>query len=339
MFTVNYSYCQSDQKLRVEQFLKEWYSKASTVAVRTSGSTGQPKEITIKKSAMVLSAKRTLNHFEIQEGGTAFLCVSPETIAGKMMIVRAIVGNLVLYVGDTQSTPKLPIEISVDLCAMVPMQLMNILQTNVGQLSQIRINLIGGGPISPVAIEKLSLSGNNAYHTFGMTETISHIAVRSIGKHTESAFTVLTQVDIDVVDGKLVINDQLLESGPIMTNDLVEKIDETHFEWIGRADFVILSGGKKFYAEEIEAKLQRLIVFPFFIAALNDETLGQRVVIYVESNNPLRFTKQAFSNFLPTHQIPKEAIFMDSFVRTESGKIDRGRTQELNLARVTEKIL
>ena len=339
MFTVNYSYCQSDQKLRVEQFLKEWYSKESTVSVRTSGSTGQPKEISLKKSAMILSAQRTLNHFEIQEGATAFLCVSPDTIAGKMMIVRAIVGNLVLYVGDTQSNPNLPEDISFDLCAMVPMQLMTILQSNVAQLNKIRVNLIGGGPISDAAIEKLNLSGNNAYHTFGMTETISHIAVRSIGKHTESAYAVLSDVDIDVVDGKLVINDQLLQSGPIYTNDLVVKIDDSHFKWIGRADFVILSGGKKFYAEEIEVKLQKLIEEPFFIGALNDETLGQCVVVYVESSDPLHFTKLQFKGILPTHQIPKEAIFLKSFVRTESGKIDRHRTQVLNQACVTEKIL
>jgi O-succinylbenzoic acid--CoA ligase len=256
-----------------------------------------------------------------------------------MMIVRAIVGNLELYVGDTQSTPNLPEEISFELCAMVPMQLMNILQSNVDQLNKIRINLIGGGPISDAAIEKLSLSGNNVYHTFGMTETISHIAVRSVGKLTESAYTVLPQVDIDVVDGKLVINDRLLQSGPILTNDLVEIIDTTHFEWKGRADFVILSGGKKFYAEEIEAKLQRLIELPFFIGALNDESLGQRVVVYIESNSPLHFTKLQFNGILPTHQIPKEAIFLSSFVRTESGKIDRRRSQVLNQACVTEKIL
>lgn len=339
MFTVNYSYCQSDQKHRVEQFLQEWYSKESTVTVRTSGSTGQPKEITLKKSAMILSAQRTLDHFEIQEGGTTFLCVSPDTIAGKMMIVRSIVGNHLLYVGDAQSTPNLPEEIPFDLCAMVPMQLMNLLQANVGQLNKIRINLIGGGPISDAAIEKLCLSGINVYHTFGMTETISHIAVRSVGKHTESAYTVLPQVDIDVVDGKLVINDLLLQSGPIHTNDLIVKIDDRHFEWIGRADFVILSGGKKFYAEEIEAKLQNLIEQPFFIGALNDESLGQRVVVYVETNCTLHFTKLQFNGILPTHQIPKEAVFLHSFVRTESGKIDRRRTQVLNQACVTQKIL
>jgi O-succinylbenzoic acid--CoA ligase len=339
MFTVNYSYCQSDQKLRVQKFLEEWHAKESSVSVRTSGSTGQPKEITLKKSAMILSAQRTLNHFEIPEGGTAFLCVSPDTIAGKMMIIRSIVGNLELFVGDTQSTPKLPLGITFDLCAMVPMQLMNILQANVGQLSQIRINLIGGGPISTATIEKLTQSGNIAYHTFGMTETISHVALRSVGKHTESVFTVLPQVDIDVVDGKLVVNDQLLQSGPIHTNDLVKKIDENHFEWIGRADFVILSGGKKFSTEEIEAKLQQLINLPFFIGAVNDEILGQRVVLYVESKNLIPLTKNQLNQLLPQHQIPKEVVFLGSFVRTESGKIDRLRTQVLNQACVTKKIL
>ena len=339
MFTVNYSYCQSDQRHRVEQFLKEWFSEESTVSARTSGSTGQPKEITIKKSAMILSAQRTLNHFKIQEGGTAFLCVSPDTIAGKMMIVRAIVGNLVLFAGDTESTPKLPEHFFFDLCAMVPIQLMNILKTNVGQLNKIRINLVGGGPISDAAVEKLRISGNNAYHTFGMTETISHIAVRSVGKQTETSYTALSDVDIDVVDGKLVINDKLLQSGPILTNDLVEMIDKTHFEWKGRADFVILSGGKKFYTEEIESKLQHLIDLPFFIGAVNDETLGQRVVVYVESNEPISFTKLHFLPFLPLHQIPKEALFINAFVRTDSGKIDRLRTQALTSSCVIEKIL
>ncbi len=339
MLNLDYSYCQSDQKLRVERFLNEWHNEKKYIIAKTSGSTGEPKEITLKKSSMVLSARRTLNHFNCTPGSNALLCLSPETIAGKMMIVRSIVGKLNLFVGDSSAKLNIPSNVTIDLCAMVPMQLMYILENTPSQLDTIRINLIGGGPISSAAIDLLHSTGHLAYHTFGMTETISHIALRSIGKLTEPHFTLLPDIEIEVLDGKLIINDHLLQSGPIYTNDLIVKIDATHFDWIGRADFVILSGGKKFYAEEIEFNIQQIVTLPFFIAGVDDEHLGQRVVLYIESETPVSFKKEQFGAYLPSHQIPKEVIHIDSFVRTQSGKIDRICTIELSIQRVAEKIL
>lgn len=339
MLTVDYSYCPSEQKMRVERFLNEWYNEKDSITAKTSGSTGEPKEITLKKSSMVHSARRTLNHFNCTPGSNAFLCLSPETIAGKMMIVRSIVGHLKLYVGDNISKPTIPTDLAIELCAMVPLQLMNILQGTPHLLGNIRINLIGGGPVSTRAIDVLKSSNQSAFHTFGMTETISHIALRSIGKLTEPYFTLLPDVSIEVKDGKLIINDHLLNSGPIYTNDLIEKIDATHFDWIGRADFVILSGGKKFYAEEIEFNIQEIVTHPFFIAGVDDAHLGQRVVLYIESETSVSFKKEQFSTSLPSHQIPKEVIHINSFVRTQSGKIDRICTIELSINCVAEKIL
>ncbi len=325
--------------MRVERFLKEWYNEKDTITAKTSGSTGEPKEIILKKSAMILSAQRTLNHFKSTSGSIAFLCLSPETIAGKMMIVRSIVGNLNLHVGDNISKPAIPSDLLIELCAMVPLQLMNILQGTPHLLNNIRINLIGGGPVSTAAIDLLKSNNHSAFHTFGMTETISHIALRSIGKFTEPFFTVLPDVSIELMDGKLIIDDHLLKSGPIHTNDLIVKIDDTHFDWIGRADFVILSGGKKFYAEEIEFNIQQIVNLPFFIAGVDDEHLGQRVVLYIESEAHVSFKKEQFSTSLPSHQIPKEVIHINSFVRTQSGKIDRICTLALTINCVAEKIL
>jgi O-succinylbenzoic acid--CoA ligase len=339
MLNVDYSYCQSEQKLSIERFLIEWYNENDYITTKTSGSTGTPKEIILKKSSMVLSAQRTLDHFKITPGSTAFLCLSPDTIAGKMMIVRSIVGKLNLFIGDNTAKPNIPAHLTIDLCAMVPLQLMYILENTPSQLDTIRINLIGGGPISSNTIDILQSTGHIAYHTFGMTETISHIALRSIGKITEPYFTVLPDIDIDEINGKLVINDLLLESGPIETNDLIVKIDDSHFEWIGRADFVILSGGKKFYAEEIEMKIQGLISIPFFISAVDDVHLGQRVVLCLESEIPISFKKEQFSALIPSHQIPKEVIYIHTFVRTLSGKIDRMRTKEIIQDSVAHKIL
>ena len=339
MLNVDYSYCQSEQKIRVERFLNEWYNEKEYITAKTSGSTGKPKEITLKKSSMVHSARRTLNHFNCTTGSNALLCLSPETIAGKMMIVRSIVGNLKLYVGENISKPNIPNDLAIELCAMVPLQLMNILQGTPHLLDNIRINLIGGGPVSTAAIEVMKSNNHSAFHTFGMTETISHIALRSIGKLTEPHFTLLPDIEIEVLDGKLIINDHLLQSGPIYTNDLIVKIDATHFYWIGRADFVILSGGKKFYAEEIEFNIQQIVTLPFFIAGVDDEHLGQRVVLYIESETPVSFKKEQFGAYLPSHQIPKEVIHINSFVRTQSGKIDRICTIELSIHCVAEKIL
>ncbi len=206
---------------------------------------------------------------------------------------------------------------------MVPMQIEAMLKNDPKSLQRIGTVIIGGAPISPALFKKIAEIHDNAYQTFGMTETISHIAVRKI--HVDVLpFEVLPGVDIHSVEGKLQINAPHLGVENLQTTDLVELTDQRHFFWKGRSDFVINSGGLKIHPEEVENLLYQLIGPAFFVTGLDDEMLGQKVLLVIEGKVDLN--KTTLTNALPPYHCPKEIYFLKKFHYTSSAKIDRAKT-------------
>jgi len=316
----------------VINFLAEWYSPSSTIIVKTSGSTGSSKEISISKKHMRISALKTISTFSVKEGGTAFLCLSTKTIAGKMMIIRAIENQMTLYVGDIHSNKLSNFPIAAfDLLAIVPLQLETCLNYQPDLIKYSSTVLVGGGPVSSEQINQLTQIGATIYHTYGMTETLSHIAFRSIGMHTQEYYTVLSGVVIYSKNGCLVINYPELNIFDLQTSDLVAIEENKQFRLTGRADFVINSGGVKFNPEELESRISGVIENPYFIAGLPDSKLGERIVLVIES---LRTKDEGtilerIKPLLPIYGCPKEIRFLPKFARTESMKIKRKETLEL----------
>ncbi|MEM8763403.1 MAG: AMP-binding protein [Bacteroidota bacterium] len=316
-------------EMPIGDFILDWLSNSETVPVQTSGSTGTPKTITLSKLAMIHSAKATAEQFQLSAKNTALLCLPMTSIAGKMMLVRAMVLGLHLDYVVPDSNPLAATQASYDFVAMVPLQAKHALQ----ELGRINTLILGGAPVSYFLEKDLSNLAVKAFETYGMTETITHIAFRLVNGQAEKVFQTLPQVTVSSDDrGCLVINAPRISSEPIVTNDLVELVSENHFKWLGRIDSVINSGGIKIIPEKVESTLANHLTQRFFITGVPDPTLGQKVVLVVEgealSDKQSENLKSSFQK-LEKFERPKEIISISKFSETPTGKIQRSKTLDL----------
>lgn len=308
-----------------QAFLKEWESDSDYILAHTSGSTGKPKEIRLLKEDMRQSARATNRFFGI---GPDSLLVSPLSagyIAGKMMIVRALEAGCRL-IEETPSNHPLKSEYgTVALLPIVPSQIPGLLESE--YVRNVQNVIVGGAPMSPVQ-EQLLMSAltMNAYATYGMTETCSHVALRKIGcQYYQALPGVRFEVDNRSCLKIIALDFSFKE---LQTNDVVKLEDVTHFQWKGRVDNVIISGGIKIFPEEIERELSGRIPLSFYFIGEPDDKWGQKLIMKVEySSADLKTIESKIRNILesnlPRYHQPKEIIFLKEFPRTSSGKILR----------------
>ena len=311
----------------VVSFLREWYDDAPFVIGHTSGSTGAPKPIELLKSDMRASARLTNSYLGIDRDATMLLCLSPAYIAGKMMIVRALEAQAHLYVVEPSSTPLDSVTCPITLAAMVPMQVAATLQQLGGakRLSQIERLLVGGAPIGTDLEQQLLQLATYVYATYGMTETVSHVALRQMG---DTCYTAIGDVAFTTDDRScLVIDAPQLRGRRFVTNDVVQLVDSKHFVWQGRYDNVIMSGGLKFCAEEIERKISSVISARYYITSSPDSRLGERIVLVIEADayddTRLAELRENLAQHLTRYEMPREIRFMPCFETTYSGKVKR----------------
>ncbi len=311
----------------VVDFLQEWYNEAHYVMGHTSGSTGKPKAIKLLKSDMKASACLTNDYLQIDKNATLLLCLSPSYIAGKMMIVRALEAHAALRVVEPSSAPLHVVDEAITLAAMVPMQVAGCIGLPDGEarLSRIEKLLIGGAPVEAELEQRLMRLPTQCYVTYGMTETVSHVAVRRVG---EPAYEALGSVTFTTDErGCLVINAPQLSGKTFVTNDIVLLSDARHFVWQGRYDNVIMSGGLKFCAEVLEQKIEPLIARRYYITSAPDERLGERIVLVIEGDpydeTALEELQQAMSRVLSRYELPREIRFIPQVAMTASQKIIR----------------
>ncbi len=315
------------------QFIKECVVPVKTIQVKTSGSTGEPKLIEIEKSQMLESAKMTCRYFHISRRTNMLLCLSAEYIAGKMMVVRAFFSGANLVVVDPTNNPLIDIKQKIDFVAMVPLQVESALSNPKTRkiFNSIENVIIGGASVSIKLQKKLAKCTNNVYSTFAMTETLSHFALKKLsGKNKSNLFEVLPGIKITTDDrGCMIVNAPLLNTSPIITNDIIECIDETHFKWLGRYDNVINSGGVKIIPEKLEEKIVRIIKENrFFISSLPDKRLGQKVVIVIEGVTRMeaKELEKHIEKLVDKYEKPRKYLLIEKFVETPTGKVKRGET-------------
>lgn len=330
---VDYCYNQDENfLLEVGKFMEEWLSPDPFIELKTSGSTGIPKMMKAEKARMLFSASLTAKYFNFQPNQNALLCLPVHYIAGKMMIVRALLSSLNLLCVPPSGNPvaSLPYNFQIHFAAMIPMQLQQSLHNP--KLKQVKKILLGGGPVSLKLLDQLREVDADIFLGYGMTETLSHIALQQINvKNSVPAFTPLPGIGLKTDDrGCLVISSKELLPEPIVTNDLVEFIDQGKFIWKGRFDNVINSGGIKLMPEPIEIKLQSFLNHSFFIAGIPDERLGEKLVLVIEGKpfdkRELNELKAKLKRSLDKFEVPKEVFFIDHFLQTSSGKINRRLT-------------
>jgi len=313
-------------------FLQDWFSLSKSISVTTSGSTGSPKKISLQKRHMIASAKATIAFFNLKRDDSAWLCLPVKYIAGKMMIVRAIVGKMNLLYSEPSSVPGLPLGQKVSFVAMVPNQVFGLLNSQGGiqQMSYIKNLLIGGSGISDELERNLLLIPDiNAWHTYGMTETITHIALRRISQDNKPGrFHPLPGIQIRTnPDDQLTINAPALGVTDLVTNDIARIHGDGSFVLIGRADNVVISGGVKLFPEVIEGKISNCISNCYFVGGVPDHKLGEKLILFIESNpddkNSIDLLKKEIKQELQKFEMPKEIIHLMKFIRTKTGKIVR----------------
>jgi len=313
----------------IGQFLLDWIDNSSTISVITSGSTGIPKTIVLKKEHMINSALATGSYFKLSAKNSALLCLPATYIAGKMMLVRALVLGLDLYLFPPSSNPLDGVGRSFHFGAMVPLQVSNSLL----RLHQIKNLIIGGAPISSMLRKDLKHIANASYETYGMTETITHIAVKPLNNGVDEniPFSILPDIDIAKDERScLVINAPKISDEVLKTNDVVDLVSSNKFKWLGRYDNVINSGGVKLHPENIENVLSQYLSIPFFVIGVDDEALGQKVVLIIEGHSNIADIQKAVNAIeeFENYEKPRMVLKTAQFNRTKNGKIQRHKTLE-----------
>lgn len=306
-------------------FLLDWLDEKEHIKVHTSGSTGTPKVINLSKQAMVNSCIATGKFLKLKPGNTALHCLPNNYIAGKMMLVRAMILGLDMDLVEPTSQPIFDYDKVYNFTAMLPMQL----ESTLSYLHNVKIIIVGGSSISKHLITMTKSLKAKVYATYGMTETATHIALKPLNnKSEEHYFRVLPHVKISQDDrGCLVINAPKVSKEEVITNDLVSLKSPTEFEWLGRIDNVINSGGVKLFPEQIEEKLKGKIPNQFFITSQPDDTLGSRLILIVESKSDV-LDASVFEG-LEKFEMPKKIFALPKFKMTSTGKIKRAENLKL----------
>lgn len=314
---IGYSYIKEGDvyEKAIGEFLLDWFDKKEFIEMTTSGTTGLPKLVRLEKQAMIQSALATGDFFGLEPGNKALLCLPVQFIAGKMMLVRSLILGLDIDVVSPSTTPLALNRNKYDFVAMVPLQVQN----SVEELKNVKKLIIGGAKIDSALEEQLLPLKTEIYETYGMTETITHIAAKRVG---EKAFSILPNMKIAKDDRDcLIIHLPSVSNEPIVTNDLVELVNENQFVFLGRIDNVVNSGGVKLIPEQIESKLIGKISNRFFVAGVPDTVLGEKLILVIEGEKQ-EFASDFF-DVLGKYEKPKEIVFVPKFKENENGKLLR----------------
>ena len=317
----------------LEAFLQEWHNDEPTVWVHTSGSTGTPKPMQVEKERMRASARLTCSFLGLKEGDSALLCMPLQYIAGKMVVVRSLVAGLKLIPIAPCGHPLKEMKEIPTFAAMIPMQVYNTLQVPKERenLMNIKHLIIGGGAIDDALAKELKDFPNQVWSTYGMTETLSHIALRRLnGIDASDWYTPFDSVNIRLSEEQtLIIHAPNVCADELITNDIAEINAEGKFRIMGRKDNIINSGGVKIQIEQVEATLREHLDFPFQITAKKDAKFGEIVVLIYNKVSDREVIKRICEEKLPSYWIPKAYIAVDELPMTGTGKPDRATARRL----------
>lgn len=316
----------------VAEFINDWNSPSDKLLVHTSGSTGTPKPMLVEKARMAASARITCDFLGLKKGDTALLCMPLDYIAGKMMVVRAMTCDLKLITVEPTGHPLSTLNEAPCFAAMVPLQVWNSLQVphERNLLRQIKHLIIGGGAIDESMEKELRLHPNAVWSTYGMTETLSHIALRRLnGPQATSWYTPLSGVQVSLdTDECLIIEAPAVCSSSLKTNDIAVINAQGQFRILGRKDNTICSGGIKIQAEKVERLLRPHLQAPFLITKRPDSKFGQAVVLLTESTN-LTEVKTICRRVLPVYWQPRDYVSVDNIPFTSTGKPARATAEHI----------
>ena len=316
----------------LETFFQLLVKNNGALEVNTSGTTGAPKRMTISREDLIASARLTGGTFDLRENDRTLHCLPSNFIAGKMMLVRAMVLGLDLHLIDPRGSvlENLRTRDRFRFAAMVPLQLHRAIQEDRARVEQqFEMILLGGGPVSMALIEDVRELNVQVFQGYGSTETVTHVAMRRLnGRARSDRYHAIGQITFERDDrGCLIVHTPHLRTRSHFTNDLVDLIDERSFRWRGRYDNVILSGGKKIFPEQLEERTGGLLPYPHFFMPIPDDKLGQAVALVIETARPGKEAIQEvidlLTNLLHPHEMPRRISATRKIQRTQTGKMIR----------------
>lgn len=317
----------------LQRFLDEWYSDEPTLCVHTSGSTGTPKQWRVRKELMMNSARITCDALNLHAGDRALLCMSLDYIAGKMVVVRVLTAGLELVVQQPSGHPFASETGHLHFAALIPLQVYNSMQTEEEKkrLAEVDNLIIGGGAIDPELETKLRAMPNRIYSTYGMTETLSHVALRRLnGSSASMWYHPFPSVYLSLSEEQtLVIDAPLVCEQTLHTNDVAELRDDGSFRILGRRDNIVNSGGIKIQLEQVEAALHSLLPTRFALTSVPHPKFGEALVLLLEGNSPDKAIAEKIRHKLPRYHCPKYILHVDAIPETGTGKINRAASREL----------
>ena len=327
--------------MTLDEFVSDWQSDSPTLLVHTSGSTGKPKPMLVEKRRMEASALITCGFLGLRAGDTALLCMPLDFIAGKMVVVRSLVWGLQLVAVEPSGHPLKGLTESPTFAAMVPMQVYNSLKVEEERrlLRDIKHLIIGGGAVNSDMAEELRGFPNAVWSTYGMTETLSHIALRRLsGAEASEWYEPFDGVGVTTsADGCLVIDAPAVCAQPLVTNDIAEIApDGRHFRIRGRRDNVVCSGGLKLQIEEMEARLQPHLNVPYMISKRPDDKFGEAVVLLAVTDD-MESVCEVCRKHMPRYEQPRYFLAVSELPMTPTGKPARAEAMKLCAAMTSGK--
>ena len=327
--------------MTLDEFVSDWQSDSPTLLVHTSGSTGKPKPMLVEKRRMEASARITCGFLGLRAGDTALLCMPLDFIAGKMVVVRSLVWGLQLVAVEPSGHPLKGLTESPTFAAMVPMQVYNSLKVEEERrlLRDIKHLIIGGGAANSDMAEALRGFPNAVWSTYGMTETLSHIALRRLsGAEASEWYEPFDGVGVTTnADGCLVIDAPAVCAQPLVTNDIAEIApDGRRFRIRGRRDNVVCSGGLKLQIEEMEARLQPHLNVPYMISKRPDDKFGEAVVLLAVTDD-MESVCEVCRKHMPRYEQPRYFLAVSELPMTPTGKPARAEAMKLCAAMTSGK--
>jgi len=313
----------SDAELQATaaRFLESWNTNAP-FQIKSSGTTGLPQLHTFNKTQLTHSALASNAALQLNAQTKALLCLPLSSVGGLMLLARSVVGDFEVQLQLPSARPLQNLRQKIDFVAMVPTQLQQSLQHDLQQLKGIAKILVGGGQMSSELIAACQSAQLEVWQSYGMTETLSHVALRKVSPIEEPFFNALPGITFSSKNDCLVIHYPALQSEELVTKDIVELHNPSTFTWLGRADNAINSGGFKIIPEILEAQLDKHLDAVFFITSIPDAKWGQIVAIAIEATE-----KPVFPDFqqigLKAAEIPRKYALVPHFERTETQKIKR----------------
>jgi len=325
--------------LQAWAFCQSYLDGEKEFVLQTSGSTGQPKPIILTHRQMQASAHMTQQALGLQNGENALVCLNISYIAGTMMLVRGLEIGLTLYVVPPSSDPfsEIPKDIHLDFAAFVPLQLQTLLEHNRHDLlNKLKVIIVGGAAVNIPLLAQIQQLNVPVFSTYGMTETVSHVALRKLnGKDASDSFELLEGIEATTDERScLRLKSAVTNNEWIQTNDVVEWTDNQHFRLVGRSDNIINSGGVKIQLEKVERVIESIwgSSLRYFVWWQPDERLGQKLILVVEANQTFDngSLRMNLERLLSPYEIPKEILCYKKFIETPTGKVDKRCTFEEN---------